>query len=93
MAIIKELELKSGIKVENAYFMVSNVTCDKTFMEFTVNVFKDKASRNENRTTIDNLKFICNHDISINSSNVIKQAYEYMKTLDEYKNAIDDFDY
>lgn len=93
MAIIKELELDNGIKLESAYFKISNINCTKEFMDFTVNIYKDKACRFENKSTIDSLNYICVHDISNNSLNVFRQAYEYLKSLDDYKNSIDDFEY
>ena len=93
MAIIKKIELDNGIKVDSAYFRVANVNCDKDFMDFKVNIYKDKESRIGNKAIIDSLNYICKHDISNNASNVIKQAYEHLKSLKEYENSLDDLEY
>jgi len=92
MALIKKLELKTGIILENAYFKIPGVNCTKEFMNFTVDIYKDKESRESGKLQVGSISYECLHDTSENSTNCIRQAYQYLKTLDEYEGGIDDLE-
>ena len=70
--------------VNNAYIKIINNVGDKNSQNINVGIFNIK-----NGILLQVKNYIFAPNISENSSNFIKQGYEYLKTLDEYKNAID----
>lgn len=90
MALIKKLEMKNGIILDDAYFKISGTNCTKEFMNFTVDVYKNKESRESGKLQVDSISYTCKHDTLDGSVNSIKQAYNHLKTLTDYESAIDD---
>ena len=82
MAIKKDINLDTGIIVNEAYCRVENITIDKQKMNLNVRkyVAKDKPFFSEEIIT-------CDYDID--GDNPFKQSYEYLKTLEEFKDAED----
>lgn len=73
------------INVKNAYLAIVNVTGDKNKVTFIVNVY-DSADK-ELIVDTQRYNFVPSQDD--NAQRWDKQAYEFLKTLDEYKDAID----
>lgn len=82
MAIMKNIELENGIKVDGAYLRVEfpSVTKDKLTFNLRKYVSTDKPFFAEEVIE-------CKYDIE--GDNPFKQAYEYLKTLEEFKDAED----
>ena len=82
MAIIKNVELENGIKVDGAYIRVESPSITKGKIIFTARKY----------VSIDKPFFAeevieCEYDIE--GDNPFKQGYDYLKTLDEFKDAKD----
>lgn len=82
MAIQINTELK-GIQVQGAYCKVKNVKLTKNSISFTLSKY---ANSNE-VLSFDDIQYTCSYDLE--GENPYKQAYEYLKTLTEYSEAID----
>lgn len=82
MAIIKNVNLGNGIKVDSAYLRVENITLDKTSMTFNVRKYVDKT-----KSFFSEYYLTCPYNID--GENPFKQAYEYLKTLEEFKDSED----
>lgn len=82
MAIIKDTELENGIKVDGAYLRVENITLDKTSISFNVRKYVDKT-----KSFFSEEYLTCSYDIE--GENPFIQAYEYLKTLEEFKDSED----
>ena len=82
MAIKNTVETGFGIKVEEAYLRVEFPSINKDSMSFNLRkyVAKDLPFFSEDMIT-------CAYDIE--GSNPYIQAYNYLKTLDEYSDAVD----
>lgn len=82
MAIMKNIELENGIKVDGSYLRVEfpSVTKDKLTFNLRKYVEANKSFFSEETIT-------CDYDI--NGENPFVQAYEYLKTLEEFKDAED----
>lgn len=82
MAIKNTVETGFGIEVEEAYLRVEFPFINKDSMSFNLRkyVSKDLPFFSEDMIT-------CDYDIE--GSNPYSQAYEYLKTLDEYSDAVD----
>ena len=82
MAIIKNIELENGIKVDGAYLRVENPSLTKDSLTFSVRKYVEAGKAffvEEYFTTL----------YDINGENPFIQAYEYLKTLEEFKDAED----
>lgn len=92
MALILKKELENGITLNESYHKISSVSCTSNVIDFNVEIYKDKEARENNKKAVEIKSFRCSHDVTNTSVNSIKQAYEYLKTLDEYSNSIDDLE-
>lgn len=91
MALIIKKVMNTGIVAEDSYCKVEEINANKDSMNFYLGIYLNKVARNSNKSPLETILYTCNHDINTNK-NSIKQAYEYLKTLEEYKNAIDDLE-
>jgi hypothetical protein len=83
MAIKKSIETASGIRVEYAYNRVENVQIiSKNNMQFQV-----RSSLDGVKPHFYDVSYTCVYDIT--GDNPIKQAYEHLKTLEEFAGCID----
>ena len=71
------------ITFENAYIKITNISGNKELVILTVSIYSDNTQNN--LIEIKEYNFIPNVENS--APNFIKQGYEYLKTLDEYKEA------
>ena len=81
MAIFKNIEFK-GLVIEKAYCKIWKFEGDKDTLAFGLSIQANKDSE-----VINSYTFLCSYDIEGN--NPIAQAYEYLKTLEEFKDAED----
>ena len=82
MAISKNLELSNGIKVDGAYIRVEYPSVTKDSMNFHIRkyVASNKSAFSE--------EFV-EAPYTLDGANPFVQAYEYIKTLPEYADAVD----
>lgn len=89
MALSKNNKISIGgkdIVFENCYIKIVFDNGTKNKRQITVMFYDNK----ENLNPIGNPKYYeFIPDVSCDSDNFIKQGYEYLKTLDEYKDAVD----
>ena len=97
MAIIKNIELESGITVSyHRVVSVNNVTNVSSIIE--VGSYTNKAKREEEKQAVATAQpmdvFIHSEYISIpyNPQLNVNSAYEYLKTTEEYSGGEDDLD-
>lgn len=89
MALILKKEMDTGVVLENAYCKVEEVTANKEKMNFYLGIYLNKVARNNDKTPLETKFYSCEHNVLVNE-NSIRQAYNYLKTLDEFENAVDD---
>lgn len=89
MALSKTITLDNDLQIPSAYLKITNVFGNKNAVDITLTIFtsKEASDNNEIRCGIKYYRFV--PDVSETSPNFIKQGYEYLKTLDEYSDAID----
>lgn len=88
MAIEKTIETSSGIVCERAYGKITGVGGSKEKAIIELKFYKDiNASIDKDPLSQNNYEFV--PETSDDASNWIKQAYEHLKTLNEYLDAID----
>lgn len=87
MALQLEYTTKHGFVCENAYLKINYLSGLKDY-SISVVIYKDAEARHSDKEIIG--QEIYNFTYSFNSlDNVIKQAYDYLKTLPEYINTVD----
>lgn len=73
------------IVFENAYHAISDISGNKSNIIFWISVYED-STRN---SRIRNKDYSFTPDVAENAPNIYKQIYEYLKTTDEYSDAVD----
>jgi hypothetical protein len=76
------LSKQSSVVVKDAYIKVLSVTADKSTIEIRVSV-----SKNANENAVHSFQYSCPTNLS--GENFIKQAYDHLKTLQEFAGAVD----
>lgn len=82
MAILKDIETNFGILIKDSYIRVERLEATKEILKFEVKFYVDK-----NKDYYSSLFYVCEYDV--NGSNPFNQAYIYLKTLEEFKDAED----
>lgn len=81
MALSKNIRYK-GLEINKTYIKVLKFEGDKENLYFTIGYFIDKDEDSLQVKTF-------NFNYIIDGSNPVAQAYEYLKTLEEYSDAKD----
>lgn len=104
MAIQKSLELESGIILPEAYIRIDTFNYisrvnENSRVELSILVYKDLLSRQMNKPEVITLTQVCTGDdfntyfdltvLEQPGVNILSQAYNWLKTLDFFKDAID----
>lgn len=79
--LIKNKEFK-GLVIDEVYCKIWKFEGDKSTLSFGLSI---QVNKEEER--LDSYTFVCPYNID--GINPIAQAYEYLKTLDEYSDAVD----
>ena len=95
MAIIKEIELASGVTVNyHRVVSVNNITNHASIIE--IGSYTSKEKRQEEKSALENNQpmniFIHSEYLNIpyNSNLNVNSAYEYLKGLEKFENSEDD---
>ena len=77
-------ELTQTETIENAYIVISDIRGNKENLTIAINIYT------EDKTKIKQIKRYCfTPSVGDGAVNFIAQGYEYLKTLDEFKDATD----
>lgn len=89
MALRKTITTDFGITVNDAYHKIETVGGNKNNVTITVNAYVTQEASQNGTSFINQKTFNFIPAPDDNSLRWDKQAYEYLKTLDEYKDAAD----
>jgi hypothetical protein len=87
MAIVCDVNFSNGLKLNECYVKIKNVSVNKTDGCVTIQYFTNE----EYRKTNEHIKcdtFYFNYDLN-STHNILTQAYNYLKTIDIFKDAKD----
>lgn len=90
MALKMNVNLNNGINLNDAYIKIIAVGGTKENAVIEAGIFVDVNFTNDK--FIEKRFYNFKPSVEDNSENWIKQGYEYLKTLDEYSNSIDDLE-
>ena len=83
-----EKEIVSNVEIPSAYIKITNIEGNKNSIFIDIEIFNN----NECNTLLEIKRYYFKPSVEDTASNFIKQGYEYLKTLDEYKDAVDVLD-
>ena len=84
MALSKTLTANNGLVVNNAYCKVENLLVTKDRLRFSVNCYVDNSGEYASFTS-----FGYNAPYTIDETNPIKQAYEFVKAQEDFAGSSD----
>lgn len=89
MALQKTIKLNNGLEVQNAYIRIDAVSGYKGGLDISVNSYVSQSDFQEGKGYLEQKMYHFVPSVANQSSNFIKQGYEYLKTLDDFKESID----
>lgn len=90
MAVLKSIELDSGINVENAYARVdSRSGRNKSELTFVLSYYVNQQAYESGKSLVKQEYFIFESSVADDAPNDIKQCYEYLKSLPDFVEAVD----
>lgn len=89
MALSKNIILQNGLEVENAYIRIDTVNGYKGSLSISVNSYISQEAFQNGQPYLEQNIYHFVPSVEDNAPNFIKQGYEFLKTLDEYEDAID----
>lgn len=89
MALQINIELDSGITVEDAYHRIGELMGNKENLMFHLDSYVSRDSFKEGKQLIRQQAYYFSPSIDEGSENFIKQGYEHLKTLPEFESAVD----
>lgn len=78
-----------GVIIENAYIRVVKLIGNKRVIVFELDVFANEETANNGILPVETLVYSFVPSDEVNSERWDKQAYEHLKTLEGFKNAVD----
>jgi hypothetical protein len=89
MALIKSIKLLNGIELKDGYFKIFNIMGDKNMLSLNVQIYFSKEHCDNTGIPIAGDSYSFKPAVLNESENFLKQGYDYLKTLPEFKDAID----
>lgn len=89
MALQKDIILNNNIEVKGAYIKIDTISGFKGGLDIGVNFYVSQQSFLLGKGYVERKEYSFIPSVEDDSDNFIKQGYEYLKTLDEYVNALD----
>ncbi|WP_144597473.1 MULTISPECIES: hypothetical protein [Bacillus] len=92
MGIALNKMLNNGLSLNNVYARVDSIFGSKLGVDFSVNYYVSREAFLSGKPYLQQEMYKFVPSIAIGSENIFKQAYMHMKTLEEFKNALDVFE-
>lgn len=92
MGVLVNKTLDNGLKIVSAYVRVASFSGTKESIDFWINYYTDYESRKSGKPYILQEMYSFVPDLKEGASNFVKQMYQYMKTLEQFKDAINVFE-
>lgn len=86
MALLNNLELSNGLKIEDAYIRIIYFNGTEETLDFTANAYIDESAFREGKTPVASLNYSMDFD---KNRNIFRQMYEHLIELPEYENAVE----
>lgn len=89
MALSKTIKLSNGLEIKDAYIRIDTVNGFKNGIDISVNFYVSQETFNNGQGYLEQRMYNFVPSVEDTAPNFIKQGYDYLKTLDEYKDAVD----
>lgn len=87
MALLVDKKLENGIELNKCYAKIGSIYGDKNYINFSLDYYYNKEYRVGNSPSICSETYGFNY--ALEDKCIIDVCYEYLKTLDDFENAID----
>ncbi|MCC2381214.1 hypothetical protein LKM00_27865 [Bacillus wiedmannii] len=88
MALLVDKVINNGIEVRNVYARVDTIQGNKDKIEFSLNYYVNREQYKGGFGYLKQELYSYKPNVLDTSANFFKQAYDFLKTLDEFKNAL-----
>lgn len=82
-------KLTGGIVLTDAYVRIDNVDGNKYNMALKVGVYTSAQEAQNGTAPVDTKIYVFTADVEDTAENIYKQGYEYLKSTDDFADAID----
>lgn len=89
MALISRIELSSGIVIDRAYTRIYQISGSKVGIQITTQSFVNKEIYDSGKSSFGGGMYFFVPEVDSEAKNIFQQVYEYLKTIPEFKDAID----
>jgi len=89
MALSKTINLQNGLTIENSYMRIDSIAGNKNQLTISVNSYVSQQAFQDGKAYLEQKLYSFTPSVEESSANFIKQGYEYLKTLEEYQDAVD----
>lgn len=84
MSLICDIEIESGLNLEKAFLNISSFSGTENQLSFVLDIYVDTEAFKNNKMPVASKAYNMSFD---HKKNLLNQAYEYLKTFPEYKDA------
>jgi len=89
MAISKNINLNNGLEINDAYLRICLLSGNKDNININLCSYLSQEAFQQGKEWLEIKEYNFVPITTDTSSNFIKQGYDYLKTLDEYKDSVD----
>lgn len=89
MGLVKDFKMNNGMNITSAYFRINAINGDKDNIYFSLVVYVSREVFLEGKEQLGTIYYNFIPDLSDESSNFFKQAYTYLKLIDDFRDAND----
>lgn len=89
MGLRKNHKTSSGLNINNAYYRVTSLESDHKVTRFFLAVYVSRDEFLMGRGALELENHLFNPDVSDDAPNFFRQAYAYLKSIDNYEDAVD----
>lgn len=89
MALQKDIDLESGLVVKDAYIRIVRIEGNKSMLTIVVNIYANREARLDRKPAVQSKVYNFTPSEDPDSFRWDKQGYQYLKTTNEYADAID----
>lgn len=89
MALLNKAQLSNGLSFKEAYYRIDTINGSKEEIKLSVNIYSSQESFIKGYSYLEQYFYTFTPKVSKNSLEMWNQAYEFLKSLEEYKDSID----
>lgn len=89
MGLIKSITLNSGLEVNDAYFRIDSLHSDQVSCDITITAYISREAYLGGKAFLSAERHDFKPETDDDAPNIFRQAYAYLKSVDDYRDAED----